>query len=215
MAKNKKVENKESKPKSAKPFIIFAIIISFAIAIGSWVYLIKTNKFFGLGELLRPNLKDIPIVCMILPDVKDPGVDPNIMSREEINLRYTNLLNENTTLQSELATLRVEVSNKQEVEDKYKILLKEVEKLTKENAELKKVEEETVVQDDNEKIKNLVKIYESMEAKEAATILEEVGELNINLVVSVCKELKTAKFAEIMQEMSTDFAAILSERLAV
>ena len=53
-----------------------------------------------------------------------------------------------------------------------------------------------------------------MEVKESAAILEEIGELNISLVIDICKEMKTAKFAEIMQEMNTDFAAILSERMA-
>ena len=53
-----------------------------------------------------------------------------------------------------------------------------------------------------------------MEASEAAKVLEEVGELNISLVVDICREMKTATFAEIMQNMSTEFAAILSERMA-
>ena len=45
-------KNSDDKPKSAKPLIIFAVILALAIAIGTWVYLIRTNKFFGLGEAL-------------------------------------------------------------------------------------------------------------------------------------------------------------------
>lgn len=210
----KKPKN-EDKPKSSKPLVIFAVIISLAIAIGSWVYLIKTNKFFALGELLRPNLKDVPIVCMILPEVTDPDADPNIMAREEINTKYSKLLSENITLQKELAELRVQVSDKKEVEDKYEILVKEVDRLTRQLSDFKTAEVEETVSDDEDKIKNLVKIYESMEASEAATILEEMGELNISLVVDICKAMKSAKFAEVMQEMSTEFAAILSERMVV
>lgn len=210
-----KKPNNDDKPKSSKPLIIFAVIISLAIAIGSWVYLIKTNKFFGLGEILRPNLKDVPIICMILPEVKEPDADPNIMAREEINTKYSKLLNENTTLQKELAELRVQVSDKKELEDKYKILLKEVDSLSRELSDLKTEEVNEVVSDNEDKVKNLVKIYESMEASEAATILEEMGELNIGLVVDICKAMKSAKFAEVMQEMSTEFAAILSERMVV
>ena len=208
-------KDKEEKPKSSKPFIVFAIIMALSIAIGAWVYLIKTNRFFALGELLRPNLKDVPIVCMILPEVTDPDADPNIMAREEINAKYSKLLNENTVLQKEVAELRVEVSNKKEVEEKNKILEKEVERLSKKITAIEVLEAETVVEDDTEKIKNLVKIYESMEPSDSATILEEMGELNISLVVDICKQMKTATFAEIMQEMSTEFAAILSERMAV
>jgi len=212
-------KNETDKPKkSTKPFVVFAIILALVIAIGSWVYLIKTNKFFGLGELLRPRLKDIPIVCMILPEITDPTADPNLMAREEINLKYLELLNENTELQKTVSDLKVQVSDRNDIESKYEILLKEVERQSKEIAKYQKAEEDAVIaaqQDEAEKIKNLVKIYESMDASEAATILEEIGELNISLVVEVCKEMKTATFAEVLQNMSTEFAAILSERMAV
>ena len=211
-------KNKEEKPKSSKPFLIFAIILAFAIAIGCWGYLIKTNKFFGLGELLRPRLKDVPIVCMILPEITDPNADPDLMAREEINAKYSNLLLENTTLQKTLSELKLELANKQEVEEKYKILLKEVERQAREIANYENIAKENeskVEVDEEEKIKNLVKIYESMDASESAKILEEIGELNISLVVDICRAMKTATFAEVMQNMSTEFAAILSERMAI
>jgi len=207
---------KEDKPKSVKPFFVFAIILAFTIAIGSWVYLIKTNKFFGLGELLRPRLKDVPIVCMILPEVTDPTTDPNLMAREEINEKYSKLLAENTELQKNISELKIQVADKKEVENKYKILLKEVERQSKEITKYENMAAENAAKaelSDDEKIKNLVKIYESMEAAESAKILEEIGELNISLVVDICKAMKTATFAEVMQNMSTEFAAILSERM--
>jgi len=210
-------KNQDDKPKSSKPFLIFAVILALAIAIGSWVYLIKTNKFFGLGEILRPRLKDIPIVCMILPEVTDPSADPDLMAREEINEKYSKLLTENTELQKTVSDLKAQVADKTDVENKYEILLKEVERQSKEIAAYQEAEAEAneVVQDDSEKMKNLVKIYESMEPSEVASILEEMGELNISLVIDICREMKTATFAEVMQNMSTEFAAILSERLAV
>ena len=215
MAKNKK-SKEEEKPKSVKPFVVFSVILALAIAIGSWVYLIKTNKFFGLGEILRPRLKDVPIVCMILPEITDPNADPDLMAREEINSKYSKLLAENTELQKNITELKVELSNKQDIESKYDILLKEVERQSKQITEYKEAEEGRILEEQNvdKKIKNLVKIYESMEPAEAAGILEEVGELNISLVADICKEMKTSTFAEIMQNMNTQFAAILSERMA-
>lgn len=209
---------KEDKPKSSKPFVVVAMILAFAIAIGTWGYLIKTNKFFGLGELLRPRLKDIPIVCMILPEITDPNADPNLMAREEINTKYTSLLEENTNLQKSLSDLKLELANKNEVEEKYKILLKEVERQAREISNYENIAKENenkVEVNGEEKLKNLVKIYESMDASEAAKILEEIGELNISLVVDICRTMKTATFAEVMQNMSTEFAAILSERMAI
>lgn len=211
-------KNSEDKPKSSKPLVVFAIILALAIAIGSWVYLIKTNKFFGLGELLRPRLKDVPIVCMILPEITDTTADPDLMGREEINYKYSKLLSENTDLQKKIAELEKQVADKEELQSKYEILVGEVERQSKQIAkfeaqELSNVAEKTD-KEEKEKISNLVKIYESMDASEAAKILEEIGELNISLVVDVCKTMKTASFAEIMQNMSTEFAAILSERMA-
>lgn len=208
----------EEEKKSVKPFIVFAIILALVIAIGSWVFLIKTNKFFGLGELLRPRLKDVPIVCMILPEITDPSADPDLMAREEINYKYSKILAENTELQKKVSELKVQVSDKTELQGKYDILVKEVERQAEVIADYEKDEEDRIKAaeaNDDEKIKNLVKIYENMEVGEAAKILEEIGELNIGLVVDVCKAMKTATFAEILQNMSTEFAAILSERMTV
>lgn len=210
-------KNDSDKPKSAKPLIIFAVILALAIAIGIWVYLIRTNKFFGLGEVLRPRLKDIPIVCLILPEVTDPSTNPNLMSREEINQKYVALLEENVELQKTVSQLKGQITDNKELESKYKILVKEVERQSKLIADYEAkvtVSATQTVTDRKENIKDLVKIYESMEASEAAKILEEVGELNISLVVEICRNMKTATFAEIMQNMSTEFAAILSERMA-
>lgn len=206
-------KNKEDKQKSAKPLVVFAIILALSIAIGSWVYLIRTNKYFGLGELLRPQLKDIPIICNILP-AEPAGTEPELMTRDEINKRYTELLNENVGLYKQVADLGTKVNEYSEIESKYRIVLKELDSLSKEFTELKAKEATTGEKDNTDKIANLVKIYESMEPANAADILEDVGELNISLVVSICKAMKTASFSEIMQEMSTDFAAILSERMA-
>lgn len=211
-------KNDEDKPKSAKPLIIFAVILALAIAIGIWVYLIRTNKFFGLGEALRPRLRDIPIVCMILPEVTDPSTNPDLMSREEINQKYTALLEENVELQKTVSQLKNQITDNKELESQYKILVKEVERQSKLIADYEakaNVSAGKTVTDRKENVKDLVKIYESMEASEAAEILEEIGELNISLVVEICRNMKTATFAEIMQNMSTEFAAILSERMAV
>ena len=208
----------EEGSKSIKPLIIFAVILALAIAIGSWVYLIRTNKFFGLGEALRPRLKDIPIVCMILPEVTDPSTNPDLMSREEINKKYTALLEENVELQKTVSQLKGQITDNKELETNYKILLKEVERQSKQIADYEAksaVASGKVTVNREEEIKKLVKIYESMEASESAKILEEMGELNISLVVEICRNMKTATFAEVMQNMSTEFAAILSERMAV
>lgn len=206
-------DGENQKPKSIKGMIGLAILIALVIAIGVWGYLIKTNKFFGLGELLRPSLKEIPIVNLILPELPDAS-DPIMLDRETLNQKYRDLLAENVNLHIEITQYGNLEKEKKETDNKYKILLKEVETLTNQLNDAKKVQSvEATNVSGEEKIKNLVKIYESMETSEAASILQEVGELNISLVVDICTAMKSTKLAEIMQEMDTDFAAILSERM--
>lgn len=208
-------KSEDKKEKSSKPIIMFSIILALTIAIGSWVYLIRSNKFFGLGEILRPKLKEIPIICNILPPVPT-GEEPDLMARDVINQKYTDLLNENVELHKKITDLEAKVSELSLTSEKYEIVVKDLEKVSKQFADLqlsnKKAEEEA--KDNSERINNLVKIYESMETQNAAEILQDIGELNISLVLEICKAMKTAKFSEILQEMDTDFAAILSERLA-
>jgi flagellar motility protein MotE (MotC chaperone) len=201
--------------KSAKPIVIFSLILALAIAIACWVYLIRTNKFFGLGEILRPKIKDVPIICNILPPVPT-GEEPDLMARDVINKKYTELLNENVELHKKIADLETKVNNLNLTAEKYEIVVKDLEKVSKEFSDLKQTtaEEKAAAQDNSERIANLVKIYESMEAQNAAQILQDIGELNISLVLEICEAMKTAKFSEILQEMDTDFAAILSERMA-
>lgn len=210
-----KKNDDEDKPKSSKSIIIFSLLLALTIAIGSWVYLIRTNKFFGMGELLRPKLKEIPIICNILPPVPT-GAEPDLMARDEINSKYTALLNENVELHKKITDLETKVAELTEVESKYKIVVKDLEKLSKQFTELQQTNAEVTASanDNKEKIANMVKIYESLEPANAADILEDVGELNISLVVEICKSMKAAKFSEILQEMDTSFAAILCERMA-
>lgn len=205
----------EDKPKSSKPIIIFSLLLALVIAIGSWIYLIRTNKFFGLGELLRPKLKEIPIICNVLPPMPT-GTEPDLMARDEINSKYTALLNENVELHKKMANLETRIAELDGVEEKYKIVVKDLEEMSKQFADLKQYTDETTVNEktEKEKLDNMVKIYESMEPANAAKILEDVGELNISMVIEICKSMKTAKFSEILQEMDTSFAAILCERMA-
>jgi len=209
----KKAVDNEEKKKSSKFIVVFAILIAFTIAIGTWVYLIKSNRFFGLGELMRPHIKDTPVLCMLLPDLSDES-NPDLFDRESLNQRYVKYYNENKELQQRVAELEKNAGDYKALEDKYEIVVKEVESLT---AELnRRIEEDKIEADttEEEKLNNIVKVYETMEASDAAKILEGMGELNISLVVDICKSMKTAKFSELMAEFDTDFAAILSERMA-
>lgn len=199
-----------SEKKTGKGIIIVAFLLSIAIVCGIWGFLIKTNKFINLGEKLRPYIKDIPVVCLILPELS-LEVEPSEYGRPELENLYKEVTSKNKELEQKNSDLEEEVIQLRDYEEKYNILLKEVASLKEIVAafEAKNSEEATQL----EKITSLVKVYEAMEAAEAASILEEMGTLNINLVMEICKNMKSATFSSIMQEMNTDFAAILSERM--
>ena len=203
----------EKKKSSGVGVIVVSILLVFVIIIGVWVYLIRTNKFINLGEKIRPFIKDIPLISLILPPPLDEQ-DTAAYSREELEELFKTLSAENEKLIENKTKLEEENTSLKEVEEKYSILLTEVDSLKKvvstfEAASLEEIKE----QEEKKSVANLVKVYESMEPAEAATILEEIGTLNITLVVEICKSMKSSKFAEIMQEMDKDFAAILSERM--
>lgn len=193
--------------------IVLAVLLFFGTLGGVWGYLIKTNKYINLGEKLRPFIKDIPVISMILPD-SSAEADPTTFGRNELERLYVELSTENESLTQKNKELDEEVIELRDIEEKYKILLKEVKSLedalavfeaqnVKDASELEKLEN----------LKNLVKVYETMEATEAAAVLEQMGTLNINLVMKICRNMKSASFSEILQEMDTDFAAILTERM--
>lgn len=203
----------EAKKSSGIGVIVVSILLVFVIIIGVWVYLIRTNKFINLGEKIRPYIKEIPLVSLILPPPLDEN-DPTAYSREELEELYKTLSQENKKLTENKTKLEEENTSLKDVEEKYNILLTEVDTLKKavstfEAASLEEVKEK----EEKENVANLVKVYESMEAAESAEILEQIGTLNISLVVEICRSMKSSKFAEIMQEMDKDFAAILSERM--
>lgn len=190
--------------------VLVSILIVLLIISGIWAYLIKTNKFIGLGETLRPYLKDIPILNMLLPEIPDAS-NPVVLGRQELEDKYLVLYTENSLLKDRVDTLEKDLAEKNDVTQKYNILLREVDIL---NAELAAYKTSTVANAGaKSELEDLVKVYETMEASEAADILEQVGTLNIKLVVRVCREMKTAKFAAILAEMDKDFAAVLSERM--
>jgi len=200
-----------SDKKGGSGIVIFiAVILFLGTILGIWGYLIKTNKYINLGDILRPYIQDVPIINMILPD-STADADPATFSRSELERLYSELLAENEILSKKNSELEEVVVPLRETEEKYNILLKEVNSLRDTVATFEA--QSSLAASETEKIKSLVKVYETMEASEAAAILEEIGTLNINLVMNICKNMKSAKFSEIMQEMDKDFAAILSERM--
>jgi flagellar motility protein MotE (MotC chaperone) len=213
MAMEVPIMSKEGKKSSGIGVIVVAFLLILLIICSVWIYLIRTNNFINLGERIRPYIKDTPIINLILPPPLEDH-DPTVYSREELEQLFKTLSQQNEELTESKLKLEEENSSLKEVEEKYNILLTEVESLKNVVSTFDAATQEEIKEiESKQSIANLVKVYETMEAADAAKILEEMGTLNISLVMEIFKSMKSNKIAEIMQEMDTDFAAILSERM--
>jgi len=192
--------------------IMVSIILVLLIIAGVWIYLMKSNKYIGLGETLRPYIKDTPVLNMFLPDLPDDSV-PALFARDELENKYTVKYTENQLLTARVEELEAELAAKEDVSGKYEILLTEVETLNQQIAQMEAQRKQEAENKKSEEFNNMVKVYESMEASESAKLLEQIGTLNLDLVIEICKAMKTSTFSSILVEMDDDFAAILSERM--
>jgi flagellar motility protein MotE (MotC chaperone) len=68
--------------------------------------------------------------------------------------------------------------------------------------------------DENTKVADYVKLYESMDTSSAAKILEQMGMSNLDLVVKIMGKMKRQTAAEVIQNMNSDFASLLTEQMA-
>lgn len=66
----------------------------------------------------------------------------------------------------------------------------------------------------DEEVKNFVKIYESMEPDSAARIFEQMGDSKLDLVVDIMKNMNRNVCAQVLAEMSPEFASKVSEELS-
>lgn len=203
---------KKNKNGSIGTAVLISILLVLLIITGIWIYLMKSNKYIGLGETLRPYIKDVPILNLMLPDLPDESV-PVMFARDELETKYKKYYDETQRLTVRVEELEKELAEKEDVSQKYEILLKEIDSL---NKQIKTMEEERNQEEQKQKteeFKNMVKVYETMDSGDSAKLLEQIGALNLELVMQICKEMKTSTFSNILAEMDNDFAAILSERM--
>lgn len=119
-----------------------------------------------------------------------------------------------TSLQERRKTLQ---EWERKLKDQERILAITGEKLETKLAELKSLKEEVngllgeYNQKEDTKIRSLVKIYESMKAKDAAKIFEE---LDMSILLIVADRMKEAKAAPVLAQMSPARARALTMELA-
>ena len=196
--KNRNTAPKENSGGFLSGVIVFLIIL---IWIAIFILLIKLDVG-GLGNnILRPVLKDVPIVNMILPPVSDEQI------AFENSLAYSDILEANNRIK-ELEILL------DEIEEENEDLTATVNKLKHYEDEMEAFEERVFEFDENvvfndkaPSVEEYIKWYESMYPENAERIYEmaiqtEAYDLTIQQKASYYEKMKAADAAAILEIMS-------------
>lgn len=219
---SKKKKNKEPKDelnidgkKHNKVISIIIVILIILIWLGIFVVLIKLDVGKFGSSILRPVIKDVPILREILPEatneeIINSGDYPykslaeaiSYIKELEIELQtYQTSDNENTTkieeLQAEIARLKIFEESKIEFEE------------TK-----SKFYEEVVFGEEAIDIENYKSFYESLDAENAAKIYQQVIEKEVYdekyaEYAKTYSSMKPAQAAEIFLKMTSDLNTVV------
>lgn len=217
--RNKEIDNNENE-KSAGSKIIAAVIVLFIVLIwlAVFVVLIKLD-FGGFGNsILRPLLKDVPVINMILPSVPEEQV------AYENDYPY-NSLGEAIDRIKELEAINDTLTKSQSSEaDKIKELQAEVDRLKvfEENQKafedrVKDFDEKVVFADQAPSIEEYKTYYESIDPTHAEEIYRQVVEQmqydeSIKEKADIYRKMKPAVAAAVFQTMTADID-LVSEML--
>lgn len=189
--------------------VIIAIIIV-AIWLAIFILLIKLDVGGFGSSVLRPLLKDIPVVNLILPDVTDD------QAAADSGYKYRNLaeaIERIKELEEENALLKENITNNEKtISDLYAEVsrLKEFEAYQKNYQELKrKFDTEVVFNDKAPDIKEYKAWYEKLDKENAAEIYRKVLEQiqyseQVKSWAEAYSKMDAAKAAAILEEMTPD-----------
>lgn len=208
--KKKKKDSEEKEGILSKIVTLLIILIILAIWIAIFALLIK----FDVGEfgstVLRPLLKDVPVVQKILPDVSDEQV------AEENDLPYRNLTEAMvriTELEKELKTLRGQSSGNAgylaQLEAEVKRLKTFEENQLQFETEKNNFDKEVVFNRKAPDIEEYKKFYEGIAPDNAAEIYRQVIEQQqleekLTEQAEMYKNMEPAKAARILEGMTGD-----------
>ena len=212
---------KKRKEESSGKFGTFLIIVLFLLIWVTVLALLVKLDVGGLGTTLRPYLKNVPVVSLMLPSVPDEQI------QWEENYPYKNM-DEAVT---EVETLRKQVEELTKENSDYAI---ENAKLKAENTRLKNFEndviefEERVKRFDqyvvfNDKAPDVSvykEFYESIEPENAERLYQYVVELiqydeAVVTQAELFANMKPGQAAEALQEMTADIGFITKVLLAM
>lgn len=251
MAKNRKKERKREEDVGSKILSVFFMILIVFVWLVILVALIKFDVGGFGSTVLRPILKDIPVVNMILPKVSDEQLareaeeesDPDDpvatlsqakemiaqlqAEKEALTKSNNSLKEENADLEKQVERLKVFEENQNQFQAQKEQFYNEIvygenapdadtyiewyESIDAANAEA--IYRQLVSANSaNSDLKDLAKTYENMKPAEAAEVLEKMRN-DLDTVATILKAMKADNRAKVMDQMSPDFAALVTKKL--
>lgn len=212
---------RKRKEESSGKLGTFLIILIFLLIWLTALALLVKLDVGGLGTTLRPYLKDVPVISLILPGVSDEQI------QWEENYPYKNM----DEAMNEIDILREQVETLQKENSDYAI---EIAQLKTENARLKKFEEDVtefeervkrfeqyvVFNDKAPDVSEYKEFYESIEPENAERLYQYVVELiqydeAIVTQAELFANMKPGQAADALQEMTADIGFITKILLAM
>jgi len=221
MAKKKKfnddIDMKKDKGKGSALLIVFILVL---IWLSAFAVLIKVDVG-GIGTALRPYLKDVPVLSVILPAVSDKQIaDENnyaysdlgaaIARIEELSKENERLRNENEQLTEEITGLKDEMTRLTGFETNYDEFMRRV-------REFDKI---VVFGEEAPDITEYIQFYETMYPENAEKMYLYALQLRdyddgIKTQAEIFAAMKPATAAETLQEMTADMEWVVKIMLAM
>lgn len=212
---------KKKKEESSGKLGTFLIIILFLLIWISVLALLIKLDVGGLGTTLRPYIKDVPVVNLMLPKVSDEQIqweenypyknmDEAMKELDLLKQQVETLTKENTAQAIEITQLRTENNRLKNFEDDVKAFEERV----------KRFDQYVVFNDKAPDVTAYKEFYESIEPENAAQLYQYVVEL-IQYDEGVIKQaelfanMKPGQAAEALQEMTADIEFITKVLLAM
>lgn len=212
---------KRKKEESSGKFGTFIIILLFLLIWITVLALLVKLDVGGLGTTLRPYLKDVPVVSLMLPNVSDEQIqweenypyknmDEAMIEVESLRKQVETLTKENSDYAIENAQLKAENNRLKNFEDDVEAFEERV----------RRFDQYVVFNDKAPDVSEYKAFYESIEPENAERLYQYVVELiqydeGVVTQADLFANMKPGQAAEALQEMTADIGFITKVLLAM
>lgn len=207
------------------PIVLTLLLVSFTVRLGDFFLELSKGRITPLESASAQAAEDIKDDKKTLADPADKIVEKDTAPPKEVEVKgldkdpfVSEYTEEEVLVLQSLSKRREELDKRaRDIDQREKLLQAAEKKIDEKVAELEKLklEIENLLQDQqkiqDERLVQLVKIYENMKPKDAANIFNE---MNMDVVLGIVYKMSERKIAPILANMDPVRAREISRRLA-